>query len=415
MSMENMVSPNVAVIGAGPAGLVFAISMARRGIPTIVYESMDDPTNLERFNPSRSYAIDITGHGLRAIRHIDGAEDFNRALIPFKGLKLNDRTVDEWSEPGWIGSRGDIVCTLLHIARRDYTGLIDIRFNCRVKNVDVSLGTLEVQCDTAHEINCGPFALLVAADGGGSEIREQAAKQDAAFQLTRADAGYYLKMLAMDRNVDRLDQRYLQLLSKGRMVVAGAINGPGGTDDPRWLCAVPYAHNKLHASMEAAKQELLTHIPALQHYCSDESFATFASSSARNIGRITRSSQLYAGRVVFLGDAAISYPPVGQGVNGAMESAVILDQALAAHIRENNWGADQVRCAMAAYNARWLPETRAVSWFGEKVNQAKRWHVIRLILTSLLRLPGIQNLKSSAMSYTEAQRRARWLGPLWLG
>ena len=408
-------NPDIAIIGGGPAGLVLAISLARRGIPSIVFEAMDDPTRLEKFNPSRSYAIDITGHGLKAIRHIDAVDDFNRTLIPFNGMKLNGRVVDTWDEPGWIASRGDIVTVLTELALRDYADFIDIRFQCRLDKIDIHHGEFDIRQAEQDIEHCGPFDLVVAADGGGSKVREQAEQQDRNYQLTREDTAYYFKMLAMDQNTEDLDSNYLEVLSKATIMAAGAINGPGGKEDPLWFCAVAYRNDQRYPSVEAVKVDLAKRAPGVLKYCSDNALEAFSNLPAQNIGRITSASQLYGGRVAFLGDAAISYPPIGQGINGAMESAMVLDKVLAEHVKGETWSASSVQAALATYSDAWLPETRAVSWFGKKINQANRWHVIRAMLLEALRIPVLHNAKSSTLPYSEAQRRAKWLGPLWFG
>ena len=79
---------DIAIVGGSPAALVLAIALARRGIPTTVFERDAHPEVAPRFNPDRSYTIDISGHGLRALRHIDGCSYFDDRMIPFKGLKI---------------------------------------------------------------------------------------------------------------------------------------------------------------------------------------------------------------------------------------------------------------------------------------------------------------------------------------
>ena len=103
----------IAIVGGGPAGLVAAIALARRGIPTTVLERDAHPDLAPRFNPDRSYTIDITGHGLRALRHIDATSYFDARLMPFRGLQYQDRVVEDWAEAGWTGSRGDILRALM--------------------------------------------------------------------------------------------------------------------------------------------------------------------------------------------------------------------------------------------------------------------------------------------------------------
>jgi hypothetical protein len=53
------------------------------------------PQKAPRFNPDRSYTIDISGHGLKAIRHIDASRSFDKHMIALKGLKMRrpDRRV----------------------------------------------------------------------------------------------------------------------------------------------------------------------------------------------------------------------------------------------------------------------------------------------------------------------------------
>ena len=68
----------IAIVGGGPACLVAAIALARRGISTTVLERDAHPELAPRFSPDRSYTIDITGHGLRALQF--AREAVQRAL-----------------------------------------------------------------------------------------------------------------------------------------------------------------------------------------------------------------------------------------------------------------------------------------------------------------------------------------------
>ena len=107
---EPATSPGtIAILGAGPAGLVLAISLARRGLSATVIERDVPPDIAPRFNPDRSCTIDISGHGLKALRHIEAVAEFDRRIFRFKGLKIPGRGTEEWTLPGWTGSRGDIL------------------------------------------------------------------------------------------------------------------------------------------------------------------------------------------------------------------------------------------------------------------------------------------------------------------
>src|SRR5919199_6264645 len=93
-------TPKIAIVGGGPAGLVAAIALARRGIRTTVFEREVHPERAPRFNPDRSYSIDITGHGLRALRHIDATSYFDARMVQFRGIQLQGRVVDSWPDQG---------------------------------------------------------------------------------------------------------------------------------------------------------------------------------------------------------------------------------------------------------------------------------------------------------------------------
>lgn len=114
--IQGRMGSSVAIIGAGPAGLGLALALARRGTSrTItVYDLAEDHATAPRYNPDRSYTIDITGHGARTLEYLDVANRFNRELIKFAGIRGVCLGKDEpWVGPGWTGSRGDICRTLM--------------------------------------------------------------------------------------------------------------------------------------------------------------------------------------------------------------------------------------------------------------------------------------------------------------
>lgn len=98
---------NVAIIGAGPAGLTLALALAaRREFNVTVFERGDDHRAAPTYNADRSYTIDITGHGLNAIDYVGARARFDSTLIPFKGVQLPfaGRVVAH-SEPAYTGAR----------------------------------------------------------------------------------------------------------------------------------------------------------------------------------------------------------------------------------------------------------------------------------------------------------------------
>lgn len=406
----------IAIVGCGPAGIISAIGLARRNIPSIVFEASDSPMKAPSYNPDRSYAIDITGHGLRAISYIDARDDFDRQMIPFDGIDAGGGELHKWNEPGWIGSRGDIMRVLMKIVSDKYADLVTFCFNARVTDIDVAAGDLTCEVagdDGTLETLAKTYDLVIAADGGGSTIRNSAETQCPEFFLTRDEVSYYCKMIALDRAVGTMDEKYLSILSLKHPCVAGAISGPGGPSDPIWFCQVPFSSNKNFADIDEARSFLKKNSPAILELASAESIESFSKVASQNIGRSTAISQCYAGKVIFIGDACASYPPIGQGANAAMESAIVLDQSIEAICPNGEFTNDNLLQIAKHYNEQWHEEVRALSWAAKKMLLTKKWHLARVRIGALLNRNVLEETKSSQLSYVEVRERANRVWPLW--
>ena len=62
--------------------------------------------------------------------------------------------------------------------------------------------------------------------------------------------------------------------------------------------------------------------------CSLAAIDAFSRRESVPIGRSKECSAMHGSRVVLLGDAGALFPPVGQGVNAAMEAATVLDTCI---------------------------------------------------------------------------------------
>jgi len=239
----------IAFVGGGPAALVAAIALARRGIRTTVFERGTHPEVAPRFNPDRSYTIDISGHGLRALRHIDACSYFDDRLIAFKGLKVPGGGTEEWSLPGWTGSRGDILRALMALAGEKYQELVRFEFECRVNAVDVHAGTLTYASQSGG-VATKQFDFIIGADGAGSIVRDALLQQIAGFTVETKSLPNYCTMIELDRVGDQLDPHYLHGLATYPFCVAGAIKGEHGPNTARWFCAVGTKAKAVFSSAE---------------------------------------------------------------------------------------------------------------------------------------------------------------------
>lgn len=402
----------IAIIGGGPAGLVAAIALARRGIPTTVLERDAHPELGPRFNPDRSYTIDITGHGLNALRSIDATGYFDARLLPFRGIQYEDGVVEDWPEPGWTGSRGDILRALTAVIADRHPELIHIEYGCRVDAVDVAAGTVSAT-PPGGATTTRAFDLIVGADGAGSLVRHSLHNQLAGFTVRTKKLPNYLTMIELDRLSDQLDETYLQALATRPFCIAGAIPGEDDTTGPRWFCGVGTRTSLAFPSTDTARHYLRRHCPRVLDLASSRAVADFATRTCYHIGQKLTCSQLHGGRAVLLGDAAGPFPPIGQGVNAAMEAATVLDRCIGQSAGPNGTTPAALAAAAESYNTAWKPELDAVSWISEKMLFDNPLHTLRANLTMRLGINVIGQAKSSTTSYSQVRTDAQRLGPLW--
>ena len=387
--------PDIAIIGGGPGGLTAAIALARRGIRTTVFEREDHPERMPRFNPDRSYPIDITGHGLNALRHIDAVASFDAHLTPFHGITYRGRIIDPWPEPGWIGSRGDITRALMSLAEQRHRDLIEFVFHSDIRAVDVHGG----------EVAGRRFDLVVGADGAGSAVRTAMTEQVDGFTVQTSAVSNYGLLLELDQVGDKLDRHCLNGLAFSPLALAAVIVDEDKPDGVRWLCVLGVNKPITFDSPGQATDWLREHVPRTLELTSEQAIAEFARRQFVHLGQRLTCSSLHAGRAVLLGDAAAAFPPIGQGGNAALESAMVLDQCLAS---------GPLDTVGARYEAAWKPQADAISWIGSQIRYQNPSTAARMVIAHAFGVNLMSLAKSSTRTYADVRRTARRrLAPLW--
>ena len=410
----NLIPLKVAIIGAGPAGLITALALIRRGAGSVtVFEINDDHSAVATYNPCRSYSIDITGHGYRAADYVNVTSRFNKELIPFLGLRYAPPQwlyrywslylTENFTGRGWTGSRGDICRALLAEILSINDSACKILFKTKAELIDFKNGILRISSIETGLTYNEHFDLIVAADGAGSATRDSLINQEKTFSVSSFDLPDHSVMLHLDQNIEELDPRYLYIHAvKPVVAVSGAINGPNGSTAPLWFCQLrsssPFSFN----SDEESKSLLEKAHPLLLRYASDSSIAELSRRQSIHTGKSKRCSSLAVGRVVFLGDAGAPIPPIGQGVNAAMESAVVLDQCLEQAQKKCPDPMSVVDLARRAFNEQWEKETDALRQIAMTVDTSKSYTVRRLLLASLLGYSAVNMSKKDSLSYQQA-------------
>jgi 2-polyprenyl-6-methoxyphenol hydroxylase-like FAD-dependent oxidoreductase len=164
-----------------------------------------------------------------------------------------------------------------------------------------------------------------------------------------------------------------------------------------------------YASTEEARSFFHRRVPRILELTSEEQVSAFTRRTCYHIGHKLTCSQLQGGRAVLIGDAAAPFPPIGQGVNAAMESSMVLDLC----IGETGASPGGLLEAARLYDARWKPEAHAVSWISERSLFENPYHTARALVASMLGISIFDRAKSVELPYSEVRRRAEGLWPLW--
>src|SRR5215204_5494771 len=176
--------PNVIIIGAGLAGSLLAIYMARRGFDVDIYEARGD-MRLEEVAAGRSINLALSDRGIAALRGVGMDEYMLAEAVPMYGRIIHPISGETKLLP-YSGRKGEYINSVsragLNIAlineAEKYPG-IQFHFNNRCADFD--LASSEVTF-TSGRTRCADT--VIATDGAGSVIRQAIERQSPDFQMS---------------------------------------------------------------------------------------------------------------------------------------------------------------------------------------------------------------------------------------
>ncbi|HUJ26711.1 MAG TPA: NAD(P)/FAD-dependent oxidoreductase [Myxococcales bacterium] len=160
---------DVTVIGAGPVGSLLALTLARRGISTDVYERRPDMRRAE-ISAGRSINLAVSTRGLHALHEVGLDEDVLREAVPMLGRMthaLDGATAllpYGRSDAEYINSMSRGGLNRLLMTRAEETGRVRIHFGKRL--IAYEGGAARFDDGTSTEA-----PVIVGADGSASALR----------------------------------------------------------------------------------------------------------------------------------------------------------------------------------------------------------------------------------------------------
>ena len=331
----------IVIAGAGLAGALAAIFLARRGFEVEVFESRQDPRTSEK-QEGRSINLALSNRGIAALRKVGMEEIVGQLAIPMHGRMIHPENGKPRLLP-YSGRKNEFINSVsrsdLNIALINKADSFDnvkihfsnpcLGFDCKQK-VLLTKGNEEITADA-----------FIAADGAGSQIRRSLLLGGVErFDYMQSWLAHGYKELTIPpRNGDfALEPNALHIWPRHSYMMIALPNL-----DRSFTCTLFLSHSKsgqtpgfdqfqsaesVKAFFKAEFEDAFDLMPGLVE--------DFFNHPTGNLGTVRCSPWHVEDRLLLIGDAAHAIVPFyGQGMNCAFEDVRILDEMIEQH--EGDW------------------------------------------------------------------------------
>jgi len=358
-----MRDPTVNLVGAGLAGSLLALLLARRGLRVRVFERRPDPrrATAER---GRSINLALAARGIRALERAGMMPTIQPLLIAMRGRRVHDpdgrqSLVPYGQRPHEVihsVSRGALNLALLEAAEAFPN--VELRFDQACRGVDLEADTLLLRDTIRGEDYRLPLTPTIASDGAGSAVRQALATAGRLHATeTRLDHDY--KELTIAPRADggfALEPHALHVWPRGGFMLIALPNPDATFTATLFLArdgADSFAALRTAVEVEAFfRREFADALPLLGNLG-----AQFAAHPQGLLGTVRCDRWHERGRVLLLGDAAHAIVPFhGQGMNCAFEDCIELAELLDGSNGGGDWSA-----VFAEFQRRRQPNAEAIA------------------------------------------------------
>jgi len=327
------------IVGAGLAGPLLAILLARRGFAVTVYERRGDPRS-STHAAGRSINLALAARGIRALEHANVMPQVRPLLIAMRG-----RMIHELAGPARLLPYGQREHELIYSIGRGALHRLLVEEAARYPGVTLqfeqacvaaeaerdALVLRDVITSRTYEL---PLTPTLATDGAGSPVRTRLAEQGllaAREELLDHDYKELTLPAAAGRHV--LAPEALHIWPRHGFMLIALPNTDGTFTATLFLprtgpCsfAALRTERAVHELFARAFPDALPLMPALGQ--------EFRTHPQGRLGTVHAAPWHIGGRVLLMGDAAHAIVPFhGQGMNAAFEDCCVLDALLDRHER----------------------------------------------------------------------------------
>ena len=323
----------VNIVGAGLAGTLLAIVLARRGFKVEVFERRADP-RIRGAERGRSINLALAARGLRGLEIAGVTARVAPLLIPMRGryVHQHDGTGNmllygqDETEVIHSVSREALGCALIEAAAADGVAL---HFGQQCVGVDLARDAL-LFGDSERVRRRVPLVPTIATDGAGSAVRAALAAAGAIQVREELLAHDYRELTIPAIHGASLARNALHIWPRGNFMLIALPNTDGSFTATLFLAregSPSFAELTDDSSISAFfAREFPSALPLLPQLTED-----FRAAQGR-LGTVYCEPWHVGDKVLLLGDAAHAIVPFhGQGMNCAFEDVAVLETLLAAN------------------------------------------------------------------------------------
>ncbi len=326
------------IVGAGLAGALLAVLLARRGYSIALYERRPDPRQ-SKPERGRSINLALAARGMRALERATVLEGIRPLLIPMRGRMVHELSGKVTLQPYgqredeviYSVGRGELNRLLIEAAAR-HPG-VSVHFSQQCLGADPARNVLRLRDQPTGGEREVALTPAIATDGAGSAVRASlAARALVSVREEWLDHDYKEFTIPPADGRHALQREALHIWPRGGFMLIALPNTDGSFTATLFL-----ARSGGAASFAA----LTTPALAAQFFAREfpdvvplmpELRAEFAAHPQGQLGSVHAAPWHLGGQLLLLGDAAHAIVPFhGQGMNAAFEDCLALDALIDAH------------------------------------------------------------------------------------
>jgi len=332
----------VNIVGAGLAGALLAVLLAKRSFAVRLFERRPDPRQKEQ-ERGRSINLALAARGIRALECAGLMDSVRPLLIPMRGRMVHDRSGATTLHP--YGQRDEEViysvgrAALNQLLIEEATSHPDVT----VRFDQVCLGAFPerdaLRFRDGHDV---PLTPTIATDGAGSAVRTSLAP---AGHLTVREEFLdhdYKELTIPPATARVLDRNALHVWPRGGFMLIALPNTDGSFTATLFLAREgENSFTSLRTASDARGRDVRSGDAVLALFQREFPDALrlipnlsteFAEHPQGQLGTVHTAPFNVGGRILLLGDAAHAIVPFhGQGMNAAFEDCLALDGLLDQH------------------------------------------------------------------------------------